>query len=57
MNAKLARLKELIEQKERVDGEIAELLGEAPDKPKRHRRTKAEIEAAKQAENGQKQLV
>ena len=54
MEAKLARLRELLDEKERVDGEIAELLGEAPDRPKRKRRTKAEIEAdrAVQSNNG-----
>lgn len=37
LNSKLLRIKELIEAKERVDNELAELIGES-DKPRRGRR-------------------
>jgi hypothetical protein len=37
MDAKLTRLKELIETKERVDRELAELLGEQPKQSRRGR--------------------
>ena len=46
-NVKLARLLELKDQHEAIEAEINELLGGEAAKPKRHRRTKAELEAAK----------
>jgi hypothetical protein len=47
MEAKLARIKELIERKEEVDGELAELLG-GEVRPRRKRRTKEEMQAAQE---------
>jgi hypothetical protein len=51
MEAKLARIKELIDLKEKTDAELNVLLG-ITEKTKRSRRTKAEIEAAKKEEPG-----
>ncbi|UPJ50366.1 hypothetical protein IVB30_02735 [Bradyrhizobium sp. 200] len=39
LNSKLQRIKELIQEKERVDTELAQLIGES-EKPKRGRRKK-----------------
>lgn len=39
LNSKLQRIKELIQEKEKVDTELAQLIGES-EKPKRGRRKK-----------------
>ncbi|MBR1226905.1 hypothetical protein JQ600_18410 [Bradyrhizobium sp. AUGA SZCCT0176] len=39
LNSKLQRIKELIQEKEKVDCELAQLIGES-EKPKRGRRKK-----------------
>jgi hypothetical protein len=39
LNSKLQRIKELIQEKEKVDAELAQLIGET-EKPKRGRRKK-----------------
>jgi hypothetical protein len=45
LNLKLQRIKELILEKEKVDAELAQLLGES-EKPKRGRRKKEEDDSA-----------
>lgn len=50
MEPKLARIRELIDQKERVDAELASLIA-GIEKPKRHRRSKAELEADRAAQD------
>ena len=47
MDAKLERIRDLINQKEEIETELASLIA-GTEKPKRVRRTKAEIEAAKE---------
>lgn len=44
MEAKLQRIRELIDERERIDDELAKLI-DGVEKPKRTRRTKAQIEA------------
>jgi hypothetical protein len=45
LNSKLLRIKELIQEKEKVDAELAQLIGES-EKPKRGRRKKEEDDSA-----------
>jgi len=45
LNSKLLRIKELIQEKEKVDAELAQLIGES-EKPKRGRRKKEENDSA-----------
>lgn len=51
LNSKLQRIKELIQEKERVDNELAQLLGES-EKPRRGRR-KIGAEAAANSTDSQ----
>jgi hypothetical protein len=48
LTTKLARIKELIEEKERIDGELSELLGELEKSPRgrpRKKRNSDQVEA------------
>ena len=42
MDARLTRIRELIDQKEAIDAELASLIGGLPDAPKRGRPKKAD---------------
>lgn len=49
LDSKLTKIKELIEQKQRIDEELAVLLGEK-DKPKRGRKPRGTIDVVPQTE-------
>lgn len=49
LDSKLSKIKDLIEQKQRIDDELAVLLGEK-DKPKRGRKPRGTVEEAHQTE-------
>jgi hypothetical protein len=45
LNSKLQRIKELLQEKEKVDAELAQLIGES-EKPRRGRRKKGDGETS-----------